>query len=133
VRPDVPPVPGPHLPEDTTGVSALLATWRQLLDVGTLQRDEPELADTARPPVARIGKDTAARLGVVDGDPVTVTGPVGALTLPVRLTEMPDRVVWLPMRSPGSEVRAQLGAGPGAVVQLAVPFPTTTAPAGGAR
>jgi NADH-quinone oxidoreductase subunit G len=31
---------------------------------------------------------------------------------------MPDRVVWLPMRSPGSEVRAGLGAGPGAVVTL---------------
>jgi NADH-quinone oxidoreductase subunit G len=115
------------------GDGAVLATWRQLLDVGTLQRDEPELAGTARTPVARIGKDTAARLGVVDGDPLTVTGPAGAVTLPVRLTEMPDRVVWLPMRSPGSEVRAQLGAGPGAVVRLAVAPPAPTTPAGGVR
>ena len=107
-------MPAPALRED----EALLATWRQLLDVGTLQRDEPELAGTARPPVARIGVDTAARLGIADGDVLTVTGPAGAVTLPVRLTEMPDRVVWLPMRSPGSEVRAQLGAGPGAVVRL---------------
>ena len=52
------------------------------------------------------------------GDVLTVTGAAGAVTLPVRLTEMPDRVVWLPMRSPGSEVRAQLGAGPGSVVRL---------------
>jgi NADH-quinone oxidoreductase subunit G len=107
-----------------TGDEAVLAGWRQLLDVGTLQRDEPELAGTARPSVARIGKDTATRLGLADGDPITVTGPAGAITLPVRLTEMPDRVVWLPMRSPGSEVRARLGTGPGAVVRLS---------AGGAR
>jgi NADH-quinone oxidoreductase subunit G len=32
---------------------------------------------------------------------------------------MPDHVVWLPMRSPGSEVRTHLGAGPGAVVRIA--------------
>jgi NADH-quinone oxidoreductase subunit G len=102
------------------GDQAVLASWRQLLDVGSLLRDEPELAGTARRPVARVGKDTAARLGLADGDLVTVSGPAGAVSLPVLLTEMPDRVVWLPMRSPGSEVRAQLGAGPGAVVRLSV-------------
>ncbi len=113
---DVAPVPGRDLADD----EAVLATWRQLLDVGTLQRDEPELAGTARPPVARIGKDVATRLGLTDGDPLTVTGPRGAVTLPVLVTEMPDRVVWLPMRSPGSEVRPQLGAGSGGVVRLSV-------------
>jgi NADH-quinone oxidoreductase subunit G len=68
--------------------------------------------------VARLGKDAARRLGLADGDLLTVTGPTGSVTLPVQLVEMPDRVVWLPMRSPGSEVRAGLGAGPGAVVTL---------------
>jgi NADH-quinone oxidoreductase subunit G len=33
---------------------------------------------------------------------------------------MPDRVVWLPMRSPGSEIRTDLGSGPGGVVRLSV-------------
>ncbi|MCZ2806285.1 NADH-quinone oxidoreductase subunit G [Modestobacter sp. VKM Ac-2983] len=117
---DVAPAPLPELADD----QAVLASWRQLVDVGTLQREEPALAGTARPPVARLGKDAARRLGVADGDPLTVTGPAGAVTLPVRLVEMPDGVVWLPMRSPGSEVRAQLGAGPGSVVRLAGPPPT---------
>jgi NADH-quinone oxidoreductase subunit G len=103
---------------------AVLASWRQLLDTGTLQRDEPELAGTARPPVARVGAEAAARLGLSDGDPLTVTGERGSVTLPVVVTEMPDQVVWLPMRSPGSQVRTQLGTAPGGVVRLS---------AGGAR
>ena len=96
----------------------MLASWRQLIDAGTLQRDEPELAGTARPPVVRVGVSTASRLGVVDGDRVTVSGATGSVTLPVRVTTMPDQVVWLPMRSPGSEVRTDLGTGPGGVVRL---------------
>jgi NADH-quinone oxidoreductase subunit G len=97
---------------------AVLASWRQLLDTGTLQRDEPELAGTARPPVARLGAEAAARLGLADGDPLTVTGERGRVTLPVVVTEMPDQVVWLPMRSPGCELRTQLGTAPGGVVRL---------------
>ncbi|SFK33692.1 NADH-quinone oxidoreductase subunit G [Geodermatophilus ruber] len=111
---DVPAPADPELAED----EAVLASWRQLLDAGTLQRDEPELAGTARPPVARLGKDAARRLGLADGDRVTVCGEMGQVTLPVRVTEMPDQVVWLPMRSPGSELRAALGTPPGGVVRL---------------
>ncbi|KQS73582.1 NADH-quinone oxidoreductase subunit G [Modestobacter sp. Leaf380] len=111
---DVAPAASPRLSPD----DAVLASWHQLLDDGTLQRDEPAMAGTARPPVARLGKETALRLGVADGDPVTLTGPAGSITLPVQVTEMTDRVVWVPMRSPGSHVRTGLGAGPGAVVRL---------------
>src|SRR5687767_6064111 len=113
---DVPPPPSPAT--DGPGELAVLASWRQLLDVGTLQRHEPELAGTARPSVARVGPDAAARLGLVDGDRLTVSGATGSITLPVRVTPMPDQVVWLPMRSPGSEVRTDLGTGPGGVVRL---------------
>ncbi|RZU33261.1 NADH-quinone oxidoreductase subunit G [Blastococcus saxobsidens] len=98
---------------------ALLASWRQLLDVGTLQRDEPELAGTARRPVARVSAGTAAGLGLADGDHLTVDGVTGSVSLPVRITAMPDQVVWLPMRSPGSEIRTALGTGPGGIVRLA--------------
>ena len=117
-----PPSPAPGENE------AVLASWRQLLDVATLQRHVPELADTARRPVARLAPETAGRLGLADGDPVTVAGLTGSITLPVRITEMPDRVVWVPMRSPGSEVRSQLGTAPGGVVTLS----TRPAPVGGA-
>jgi NADH-quinone oxidoreductase subunit G len=74
--------------------------------------------------VARLGKDAARRLGLADGDRLTVTGAGGAISLPVRITEMPDRVVWLPMRSPGSEIRSQLGTAPGGVVTLSVGDPS---------
>ena len=114
---DVRPPAAPDLP---AGESAVLASWRQLIDAGTLQRDEPELAGTARPSVARIGPDAAARLGLADGDRLTVSGATGSVTLPVRITAMPDRVVWLPMRSPGSEIRTHLGSRPGGVVRLSV-------------
>ncbi|MEU2347247.1 NADH-quinone oxidoreductase subunit G [Modestobacter sp. NPDC049651] len=102
----------------------LLATWRQLLDGGTLTRDEPALAGTARAPRARLAPEAAARLGLAEGDPVTVTGPAGALTLPLELADLPDGVVWLPLRSPGHDVRSQVGAGAGGVVAVT---------AGGAR
>ncbi|SNR49027.1 NADH-quinone oxidoreductase subunit G [Blastococcus mobilis] len=124
---DVPPQPAPSL----RAGEAVLASWRQLLDVGTLQRDEPELAGTARPPVVRIGAGTAGALGIVEGDRVTVSGPTGSVSLPVRITPMPDQVVWLPMRSPGSDVRSDLGTGPGGVVRLTV-SPALAAPTGGA-
>jgi NADH-quinone oxidoreductase subunit G len=65
-----------------------------------------------------VGKEAARRLGLADGDRLTVTGLRGSVTLPLLITEMPDQVVWLPMRSPGSEIRTQLGTGPGGVVRL---------------
>ena len=94
----------------------MLATWHQLIDLGSLLDGDEYLAGTARPPVVRLAKATAEALGVADGDPVTVGTDRGALTLPAALTEMPDGVVWLPTNSPGSTVRRALGATSGAVV-----------------
>ena len=51
---------------------------------------------------------------------MTVTGPAGTVTLPLRVTrEMPDHVVWLPLNSVGGGVPSDLGALPGQVVRLA--------------
>jgi NADH-quinone oxidoreductase subunit G len=100
---------------------AVLATWSQLLDNGRMQDGEPYLAGTARAARARMSAGTAAEAGVSDGDKVTVATERGSLTLPVEVTEMPDRVVWLPANSAGSAVRAQLAAGHGTRVTLRSP------------
>ncbi|MDT7618604.1 MAG: NADH-quinone oxidoreductase subunit [Pseudonocardiales bacterium] len=95
---------------------AVLASWRQLVDDGSLVIDEPALAGTARPAVARLNAATAERLGLAEGEPATVRTERGAITLPVALADLPDGVVWLPGNSGESRVRAVLGAGHGDLV-----------------
>ncbi|MGC4764616.1 NADH-quinone oxidoreductase subunit G [Micromonospora sp. DT46] len=116
-RPATPSVEPAAVREPGAG-EAVLATWHQLVDLGSLTDGDEHLAGTARPPVVRLGKGTAEALGVADGDPVTVGTDRGALTLPAAITEMPDGVVWLPTNSPGSTVRRSLGATSGALVRI---------------
>lgn len=97
---------------------AVLASWRMLLDNGAMQAGEPNLAGTARKPVVRLSASTATEIGAEPGDPVTVSTERGQITLPLVVTEMPDRVVWLPMNSPDSAVHRELGVAPGATVQI---------------
>ncbi|MEB3048966.1 NADH-quinone oxidoreductase subunit G [Mycolicibacter sp. MYC123] len=98
--------------------AAVLAGWRMLLDNGSMQDGEPNLAGTARKPVARLSAATAEEIGAAPGDPVTVSTERGHVTLPLVVTEMPDRVVWLPLNSAESAVHRELGVTPGAVVQI---------------
>jgi NADH-quinone oxidoreductase subunit G len=97
---------------------AVLAGWRMLLDAGRLQDGEPHLAGTARPTVARLSSSTAAGIGAVDGQPVTIATGRGSVTVPLEVTAMPEGVVWLPLNSPGSAVHSQLGVTTGAVVHI---------------
>ena len=115
--PPVPRVP-PAAPVRPGDGEALFATWHQLIDQGSLLDGDSELAGTARPSVVKLGKDLAARLGVGDGDPVTVGTGVGAVTLPAEVTGMPDAVVWVPTNSPGATVRRTLGVTSGAIVTV---------------
>ncbi|MGQ0468246.1 MAG: NADH-quinone oxidoreductase subunit G [Sporichthyaceae bacterium] len=117
---------GPRFAAPRTGGSAppmpdmgyaVLASWRMLLDLGRMQDGEPNLARTARKPVARISATTAVEVGVSDHDLLVVSGERGTVRLPVVITEMPDRVVWLPAKSPGSAVLRDLAA-PGSVVRI---------------
>ncbi|QBJ98132.1 NADH-quinone oxidoreductase subunit G [Rhodococcus sp. ABRD24] len=110
VDPTAAPWPGPG--------EAVLASWRMLLDAGRMQDGEEHLAGTARPPVARLSAATAAEIGAGDGDPVTVGTDRGEITLPLTITDLPDRVVWLPLDSPGSEVHRRLGTAVGRVVRV---------------
>jgi NADH-quinone oxidoreductase subunit G len=91
-----------------------------LLDEGRMQDGEPHLAGTARKPVVRLSADTAAEIGAADGDNVTVSTPRGSITLPLSITDMPDRVVWLPLNSPGSAVHRKLGVTLGSIVRIGV-------------
>jgi NADH-quinone oxidoreductase subunit G len=97
---------------------AVLATWHNLLDRGRMQAGEPNLAGTARAPVARMSAATAAEAAVTAGGKVTVATGRGAVTVPVEITDMPDRVVWLPAHSAGRGLRRELGAGHGSLVTL---------------
>ncbi|HEV8560331.1 MAG TPA: NADH-quinone oxidoreductase subunit G [Actinophytocola sp.] len=97
---------------------ALLATWHQLLDNGSLLVDEPHLAGTARPVVARLSASTAEVLGVAGAPTVTVKTERGAVTVPAELADVPDGVVWLPTNSGLSTVRATLAAGHGSAVTV---------------
>jgi NADH-quinone oxidoreductase subunit G len=137
-RPEPPVVttawPGvaPSQQVDGSGVlDVRLATWHQLLDSGRMQDGEPSLAGTARPVVARMSAATAAQAGVADGDKVTVATDRGSVTVPAEIVPMADEVVWLPAAglpgpapealSRGVTIRAELGAGHGAMVTLRRP------------
>ncbi|HEY2574879.1 MAG TPA: NADH-quinone oxidoreductase subunit G [Streptosporangiaceae bacterium] len=97
---------------------AFLVTWHLLLDAGRLQDGEPYLAGTARQPVAMLSAATAAQAGVADGDKVCLATTAGSITVGVEVADMPDRVVWLPMNSPGCAVRRELGVGHGSRVTI---------------
>ena len=105
--------PGSALPRPGSG-EAVLAGHRLLLDQGLLQEGDDALAGTRHAAVARLSAATAAETGVEDGDPLAVTGPAGhASELPLQVTAMPDRVVWLPLNSVGGGVASDTGALPG--------------------
>ncbi len=97
---------------------ALLTSWRRLLDEGTLQLGEENLAGTARKPVAVISIKRALALGVVDGDAISVSTECGTVVLPALVEEIHDDALWLPRNSRGSHLLATLGVASGAVVKV---------------
>ncbi len=90
-----------------------------LLDRGRLQEGDEALAGTRHAAVARLSAATAAESGVADGELLEVSGPSGAVRLPLRVTaELPDRVVWLPLNSVGGGVLSDTGTVPGRLVRI---------------
>ncbi|MDO5726493.1 MAG: NADH-quinone oxidoreductase subunit G [Bowdeniella nasicola] len=100
------------------GTDAVLASWRLLLDSGRMQECEPHLAGTAQRAVARLAPEMAERIGAHNDMLVRVSGPAGSVELPLVLTDMPDRVVWVPQNSPGCSIYTDLGAPIGSIVQV---------------
>ncbi len=101
-----------------TNGAIVLATWRMLLDNGSMQDDEPNLAGTARPVFARLSLKTATDLGIAVTGTAKVATDRGAITVPVQVADLPDGVVWLPGNSGDSATRRVLGAGHGSVVTV---------------
>ncbi|MGW2018372.1 NADH-quinone oxidoreductase subunit G [Streptomyces sp. NPDC001927] len=97
---------------------AVLAGHRLLLDLGRLQEGDTALAGTRHAAVARLSATTAEETGVKDGDLLAVTGPAGSTHFPLQVTEMPDRVVWLPLNSEAGGVLSDTGAHPGDLVRI---------------
>ncbi|KUL36226.1 NADH-quinone oxidoreductase subunit G [Streptomyces sp. NRRL F-4489] len=118
---------GRALPRPAAG-EAVLAGHRLLLDQGVLQEGDDALAGTRHAAVARLSAATAEETGVKDGDLLAVTGPAGSVRLPLQVTPMPDRVVWLPLNSAGGGVAADTGAHPGELVKVSA-VPGTPVPA----
>ncbi|MFF1418338.1 NADH-quinone oxidoreductase subunit G [Streptomyces sp. NPDC058280] len=116
-RADGPLEPSRPVPRPGDG-EAVLAGHRMLLDQGRLQEGDEALAGTRHAVVARLSATTAAETGVKDGDELAVTGPAGTVTFPLRVTRMPDRVVWLPLNSTGGGVLADTGSRPGTLVRI---------------
>jgi NADH-quinone oxidoreductase subunit G len=97
---------------------ALITSWRRLLDSGTLQQGEENLAGTARRTVAVISPKRAQGMGVVDGDLLKISTQQGSVTLSALVENIHDDAVWAPRNSRGSQLLANLGVAHGAVVTV---------------
>ena len=103
----------------TTSISSpdemTLVSWRFLLDLGSLQEGEVNLAGTAKPARAHISAATAEKLGVSEKDLVLISSSQGSLELPVSIREIADNLIWVPRNSQGSQVIPSLGFTSGVV------------------
>jgi NADH-quinone oxidoreductase subunit G len=107
----------PETPESLSGLregQVALASWKLMLDNGSMQDGEKNLRATARTPVCRVSRAAASALGAM----VTLQGDRGSVTLPIEVADdLPDGVVWVPANSTGNGVLADL-ASPGSGVHL---------------
>ena len=101
-----------------SGDQAVLTSWRRLLDLGTLQKGEENLAGTARRTVAVISPKRAAALGVVDGDLLRISNGNGWVMLAALVENIHDDAVWAPRNSAGSQLLANLGVAHNSVVTV---------------
>jgi NADH-quinone oxidoreductase subunit G len=90
-----------------------LATWKQMLDNGILQRGDEALRATARMAVARVSETVFDACGPA----ITLTGDRGSVTLAAEVADIADDTVWVPADSFGRGVLADL-ASPGSSVTV---------------
>ena len=108
----------PVAPQSVSGNEALLTSWRRLLDMGTLQKGEDNLAGTRRQTVAVISPKRATAIGVVTGQQVRISNAHGAITIPVLVEDIHEDAVWIPRNSFASQALVTLDAVHGDVVTV---------------
>jgi len=101
-----------------SGDQFILNSWRRLLDLGTLQKGEENLAGTARQTIAVISPKRAQAMGVADGDLLKISSAQGSVTLAALVEDIHDDAIWAPRNSRGSQLLINLGVGHGAVVTV---------------
>ncbi len=101
-----------------SGDQFILTSWRRLLDMGTLQKGEDNLAGTSRKTVAVISPKRAQALGVADGDQLKISTPLGCVNLSALVEDIHDDAIWAPRNSRGSQLLINLGVAHGAVVTV---------------
>jgi NADH-quinone oxidoreductase subunit G len=97
---------------------AILTSWRRLLDMGTLQRGEDNLAGTRRPTVAVISPKRANQIGISSGQQLRISNSHGSITIPVLVEDIHDDAVWIPRNSFASQALVALEAAHGQVVTV---------------
>jgi NADH-quinone oxidoreductase subunit G len=102
-----------------TGDEAILTSWRNLLDKGSLQDGEENLAGTARKSVVVISNSRAVKIGVKESELVRVSNEYGAITLPCLIADIEESSIWLARNSLSSQLIRNLGAVSNTVVKVA--------------
>ena len=105
--------------KSATGDEAVLNSWRNLLDKGSLQDGEDNLAGTARKSIVVISPARAKSLGVNESDLVRVSNEYGAITLPCSISDIEESSVWLPRNSQSSQLIRNLGTVSNSIVKVA--------------
>ena len=90
-----------------------LATWKQMIDNGSMQDGDEHMRATARIPVARVPAEVYDAVGPI----VKLTGDRGSVTLPAEIADIADGTVWVPANSFKRGVLADL-ASPGSRVTV---------------
>jgi NADH-quinone oxidoreductase subunit G len=104
---------------NASGDEAVLNSWRNLLDKGSMQDGEDNLAGTARKSVVVISPARAKSLSVSENDLVRVSNDYGAITLPCSINDIEDSSVWLPRNSQSSQLIRNLGTVSNSIVKVA--------------
>jgi NADH-quinone oxidoreductase chain G len=72
-----------------------LALEKPLFHSGTLSRNSQALMSIMSAPVLRVGRETAERFSLAEGDMAEVASSTGSITLPVKIDDVPESVVYL--------------------------------------